>query len=766
MADNEIKPAKPLEEELESLREKIAHIQSFVQQREKASLLKTGVEDTPGEDSENFFSFLEDGPLGMALVNSDYRIIKANKTFRSILGYTQQEALALEIQTIFQDNATCLQLINQVLDRSLQSSTMEVRIHRKNGEQFWGQCTVSTPSGGEENEKLCLILIEDISDRKQTRAILESEKQLLERLISSSVDGIVAFDRDLFFTVWNPGMEKILGVSARKTLGRHAFSACPFLKELGEDKNFKAAVRGVRAVSKNRRYTIPGTARQGYFEAYYGPIYGKDREDIIGGLAIFRDTTERIRLEQGKQASEQRYSELVENAYDIVYTHDMAGRITSINKAAEQILGYSRTEAYQMRFQQFLAPEFRDSAHKILERMLIDQAPNTQELQVIAKDGNRVILEVSTRLIYREGRAIGIQGIGRDITERKKWENALREANQKLENWVHELEQRTHEMTILSEMGDILRACMNTKEVYEVIVKVAQEIFPVQGGALYVLGPLRNIVESVAEWGDTTGLEPTFTPNDCWALRRGRVHSVIDTKTGLLCKHLHPPIPNGYLCVPMMAQSEAVGILILTQPGNTPMAEAKQKLAVAMAEQVAMALSNLRLHETLHNQSIRDQLTGLFNRSFMEESLELELRRTARSQKPISIMMLTIDNFQKYIDKFGMDRSDVLQIEIGTILQSHVRKGDIACKYSGHGFVLILPQADLEVSRKRAETLRALIASSEKRSNDEQDHQTTVSIGLAVFPGHGQTVVALLRSAEAALSRAVDNGGNAVAEAN
>jgi len=419
-----------------------------------------------------------------------------------------------------------------------------------------------------------------------------------------------------------------------------------------------------------------------------------------------------------------------------------------------------------MRFNEFIAPEYREAARKLLNRQLTEQTPSTQELQIVAKDGSRAMLEVSNRLIFREGKAIGIQGIARDITERKKWEEALQEANQKLEDWVHELEQRTHEMTLLSEMGDILRACMNTKEVYEVIVKVAQEIFPVQGGALYVLGPLRNIVESVAEWGDTSGLEPTFTPDECWALRRGRIHFVGDTRTGLLCKHLQTPAPSGYLCVPMMAQSEAVGILHLTQPENIKLPEAKQKLALAMAEHVAMALSNLRLHETLRNQSIRDQQTGLFNRSFMEEALELEIRRAVRSQHPLTIIMLAVDEFQGFAEQYGMEAGDSLLHDIGGLLQSNIRKGDIACRYSSQAFVLILPQGSFEVIRQRSESLRELVETSEWKVSNGKGLRTTLSIGLAVFPGHGQTVEGLLRSAEAALSRARNSGGNMVVVAN
>ena len=435
-------------------------------------------------------------------------------------------------------------------------------------------------------------------------------------------------------------------------------SACPFLKELGEDANFAAALKGEKRISRDKSYTIPGTTRPKYFEGFYGPMLDLHSGEVIGGLAIIRDVTERKLAEEAKRISENRYEELFENAYDMVYTHDMAGKITSINKAAERITGYTRAEALQMKFSQLVAPEFQQVARRMIDRQLAAESPVTQELEILAKDGSRVTLEVSNRLIFQQGKAIGIQGIARDISERKKTEEALQQANKKLEAWVQDLEQRTREMTLLSEMGDILRACLTTEEVYEVIVRVAQEIFPVLGGALYVLGPLRNIVESVAEWGDTSQMELTFSPDECWALRRGKVHWVEDTRVGLLCKHVHPPLPKGYICVPMMAQSEAVGILHLAQPEDAQMPEAKQRLAMAMAEHVAMALSNLRLHETLRNQSIRDQMTGLFNRSFMEESLELELRRAVRTQHPLSVIMLSLDNFQLLNDSYGVDVGD------------------------------------------------------------------------------------------------------------
>jgi diguanylate cyclase (GGDEF)-like protein/PAS domain S-box-containing protein len=594
---------------------------------------------------------------------------------------------------------------------------------------------------------------------------LQSDKRLLEKLINSSVDGITAFNRDLRFTVWNPGMERLFGISADNVLGRHIFEACPFLKDLGEDRHFEAALKGEKLISRNRPYPIPGTAKQGYFEGYYGPIYDVyDGGNILGGLAIIRDITERRIAEERQRVSEEQYRELFENACDMVYTFDLSGKLTAMNRAAERLTGYSRSEALQMRFSELAAPDFQQIVHKTFERQLAEGGPVTQEIDIMSKDSGRFTLEVSNRLIFHEGKAIGVQGIARDITERKKAESALKKANQELESRVRELQQRTHEMTLLSEMGDILRACLTTEEIYQVIIRIAQEIFPSQGGALYIISPQRTIVEAVAEWGDTSKFELTFSPNECWALRRGRVHWVPDSGIGLLCKHLYSPPPRGCLCVPMMAQSEALGILHLAQTEDDPLPEAKQELAVAMAEHVAMALSNLKLHETLRNQSIRDQQTGLFNRSFMEESLELELRRAVRSQYPLSIIMLSLDRFQQLNEKYGLEIGDSVLKNASLLLQTNVRKGDIACRYAGHTFVLIMPHSSFETSRQRAESMRSLTRNLEIKYRNGAGH-ITASFGLAAFPGHGQTVETLLRSAEAALHRAAV-GGDSVVVAN
>jgi diguanylate cyclase (GGDEF)-like protein/PAS domain S-box-containing protein len=460
--------------------------------------------------------------------------------------------------------------------------------------------------------------------------------------------------------------------------------------------------------------------------------------------------------------SEERYREMFENASDMIYAHDFDGKMISVNRAAERISGYTRAEMLQMNIADMIAPEFSQVAQKMLDPLAAGEVPLSYEMDILSKDKTRITLGVSTRPIFRGGKAIAVQGIARDITKRKKTELALQEANQRLESWVGELEQRTREMTTLNEMGDILRACLTTDEAYNVIVRVAQQIFPVKVGALYVISATHNVVEAAAVWGDQAMAERSFAPPECWALRRGRTHWVENSRSGLICKHIHHSPPDGYMCIPMMAQSEAIGILHLMQPEHVKMTESKQRLAVTMSEHIAMALSNLRLHETLRSQSIRDPLTGLFNRRFMEEALDLELRRASRNQLSLGMIMIDLDHFKYFNDSFGHEAGDLVLKELGTLLRSKIRGEDIACRYGGEEFTLILPEGTEAVTRQRAEFYKEAIQRLDVHYRGHSLGRLTASMGIAIFPHHGRTSKALIEAADKALYRSKSAGRDRV----
>ena len=175
-----------------------------------------------------------------------------------------------------------------------------------------------------------------------------------------------------------------------------------------------------------------------------------------------------------------------------------------------------------------------------------------------------------------------------------------------------------------------------------------------------------------------------------------------------------------------------------------------------------MALSNLKLHETLRSQSIRDPLTGLFNRRFMEESLELEIRRATRNQRPLGVIMIDLDHFKHFNDTFGHEAGDTLLRELGSFLQGNIRAEDIACRYGGEEFTLILPEGTAEVTQQRANFLREAVKRMDVTHRGRPLGRITISMGVSIFPEHGRTRDALLEAADEALYRSKDQGRDRV----
>lgn len=320
---------------------------------------------------------------------------------------------------------------------------------------------------------------------------------------------------------------------------------------------------------------------------------------------------------------------------------------------------------------------------------------------------------------------------------------------------AHErLQQRTRELDILTRMAEVLQACLTEDEAYVVVARFAGQLFPEKSGAVFVTGASRSLVEARATWGGFPSTEwSMFKPEDCWALRRGRPHAVGDTSTDVLCEHLPRPLPAASLCVPLAAQGESLGVLYLSanHVPATGLREDEHQLAQTVAEQLGVAIANLKLRETLRSQSIRDPLTGLFNRRYMEETLERELHRAERNHRPLCVAMLDLDHFKELNDSFGHEAGDLLLAELGRLLRTHVRRGDIACRYGGEEFVLILPDASPEDAFRRLDELREKAKAIRVTHQGRSIGAPTFSGGLAAYPKHGDTAAALLRAADAAL---------------
>ena len=218
-------------------------------------------------------------------------------------------------------------------------------------------------------------------------------------------------------------------------------------------------------------------------------------------------------------------------------------------------------------------------------------------------------------------------------------------------------------------------------------------------------------------------------------------------------------------------QGDSLGVLSVVNPvacdeaSDPHLVQERQELAINLAGRISLAFANLMLRETLKYQAVRDPLTGLFNRRHMEKFLDRELLRSARSNKTTAVLMADIDHFKQFNDAFGHEAGDVLLRELGSVLSSEVRGGDVACRYGGEEFLLILPDTDLQVARERAGKLNEQARNMHVRLRGETLRRITLSIGIAGFPQHGATPAKVLTAADHALYKAKAAGRDRVVAA-
>lgn len=344
----------------------------------------------------------------------------------------------------------------------------------------------------------------------------------------------------------------------------------------------------------------------------------------------------------------------------------------------------------------------------------------------------------------------------------------MQETNQALERTIVRLSSRQREMAVLGEMGNLFQACRTVEEACDVARDQLRRLFPKLSGALYLMSPCCKELDRVAQWGEADGLPHDFRPDDCWALRRGKPHEVGGEQLAVACHHVEAAKAPWHLCLPMTAQGEALGLLYLQsaqRPAEAAAGEDRDEddragFYAAVADSVALAFANLRLRETLQHQALRDPLTGLFNRRYLIETLERELHRAERSEQPLSMVMLDIDHFKAFNDTYGHGAGDAMLEAVGSLLRARTRVGDIACRYGGEEFAIVLPGAPADITLRRVDALRKEIQSLTVQYRGNPLSQITVSAGVSVYPIHGPDQESLIHAADQALYAAKQKGRN------
>lgn len=337
-------------------------------------------------------------------------------------------------------------------------------------------------------------------------------------------------------------------------------------------------------------------------------------------------------------------------------------------------------------------------------------------------------------------------------------------ASMQLSRNLEQIERSRADMQTLSRYTGLLQSCASAEEALEITARTLHSLLPDIAGSVYLLRASNDRVESIVNWGEPLVESAAFlAPDECWAIRRGRPHVIGDLHRDACCPHIAKPAADASVataCIPMSAQGAQLGFLFLAGAGPDPLA--RLDIAESAMEQLSLALSNLRLRESLRLQSIRDPLTGLYNRRYLEESLTREIARCGRRSQPLSVLMLDVDYFKQFNDTHGHSGGDALLTALGQLLSTRLRGEDIACRYGGEEFTVILPEAGNEDAQAHAEEIRLALSQLSVAFAGKTLPAATLSVGVATYPQDGVAGMTLLRKADAALYRAKRTGRNRV----
>ncbi|HHT7621701.1 TPA: diguanylate cyclase [Legionella pneumophila] len=473
----------------------------------------------------------------------------------------------------------------------------------------------------------------------------------------------------------------------------------------------------------------------------------------------------RRKTELQNQNTQIRLKKIIESASDMIAAFDKDQRFITFNEAYQR--EFKRLFDKSISINMSLEEAFDDvpeNKKKLVQtwKESLQRDEETKNIEVNTEQ-EKTIYEMTSKLIQNGDNEIkGVVHSVRNITKRVQEHTELQESYEKLANGMKELQEKNEQITLLVEMSDIMLACGSQEELSDVMAKYSQRLLQFSSGYLFIMHPSKNYLEKAASWGNPQPHDLTFTPEQCWAIRLGRIHYVGSSRIELMCSHtMFAEQPElSLLCVPLMAQNDIYGLLYLEV--GLKFDENQQLLITAFAELTALALANVRLRENLRYQSIRDPLTGLYNRRYLEDFLFKQLHQAERTKASFAILMLDLDHFKKINDTFGHDAGDLVLKELGQILNSDIRLGDIAARYGGEEFVLLLYDIDAQAAKMKAENLRSAISNLQVKYGAQPVGQITASIGISVYPDDAKSPAEVIEAADKALYQAKNKGRNKV----
>ncbi|MBN3923009.1 diguanylate cyclase [Nostoc sp. NMS4] len=352
-----------------------------------------------------------------------------------------------------------------------------------------------------------------------------------------------------------------------------------------------------------------------------------------------------------------------------------------------------------------------------------------------------------------------IGGISIDVTESIEAQRSLTDLNRQLEEKTLKLEAKKRELIYLSDMAYMLYSCESEDQVYQVIAFTCSKLFPNMTGCICIIANSKNYVQINSIWGDEKTSKEIFSQSECWALGRGKANLLSPRHSGLMCSHLIQPVSGTHLCLPLFGQGEIVGILHIH--ALEEISQEDQQITEIIARTLGFGLNNLSIKQRLTHENLRDRMTQLFNRSYMETVTDQRLAEAERLVQSLGIVFFDIDDFKSYNLRYGHLTANIVLMEVAKLLLNSIRSFDIPCRWGGDEFVIVMPNIALSTLLERVEQLRDALSQMELKDGDQILESITASFGIAISEP-GIKLHDLLNQANQAMLEAKQTGKNQV----
>ncbi len=516
---------------------------------------------------------------------------------------------------------------------------------------------------------------------------------------------------------------------------------------------------------------------EGDLSGRLGSEWGGEIGYLASNFNEFMDKTQDTRSQLLE--SEEKYRSIFEHAVGGIFQIDLEGKFLNANPSMARVLGYDSPQALTKTIENVFKQIFVYPEHRLKLLSILTEFDTVErfETRMFKRDMRSIWVTMNARAIRDDkGEIKSFEGFLMDITERKTAEEILKQSREELEQRVEsrtyelssklkELELRNLEISILHEMSEMIQVCRNSEETYPIMCSYLSKFFPDDSGAIFLFKNDIPHKKPIVAWGEHGYEEIKFTQYDCWALRHGKPYMVEDVDKKIPCAHITQNLGTGHLCIPMIVQGEIIGLFYLgfqhAQEQNLKdvgKLERKRNLAITISEQLTLAIANLNLREKLRLQSVQDPLTGLFNRRHLEKYLERESHRAKRQNLELGIIMIDVDHFKRVNDTYGHEAGDMVLKSLGSYLQNSIRIEDLACRYGGEEFAVVIVDTTAEGIEKKAQKICQDVKNQLFVNFHGETLKITVSAGAASFPTHSNDVQEVLSIADTALYKAKDEG--------